>query len=205
MGPNKMSIACSHCAHAIDAGAASTVMPCCAATYHTVCAVPLIVARNYMSEAMYCPACSTELVAAPPLHTESDDGEWTNGAERVRQRVQANPAFATALAAYKTKTRGLTKPMTAASKALQAVRREFQEMIAPHLAAIREARQTVLNSFKMSEVYREGKAAERRAASARTALDNKFPDLTWRERHHIFRANRRFRFVWATRGFRIAV
>ena len=197
-------MSCARCSLQLENGCVTATTPCCAASYHTVCFMTATIDRNYAADSIRCPGCNLELVSAPHP-AEEDDGLFANGAERVRQRAQNNPAFATALATFKSKTRGLTKPITAVSKALQAAQREFRETVAPHLAAIRAARQNTLEALKESPVYKEGKAAERRATAARTTLSSKFPDLSWGERHHLFRPLRRVRMGYESYRFRVRV
>jgi hypothetical protein len=164
--------------------------PCCGGSVHTACAIQSMMATGPGHAA--CPICHEVLWAQPVApavyHYETQNDLASDaGAEATVAARMADPTFRAGVKAVRSKIREAQKATGAMNRLLAARAQQFREAVAPHVAAIRDAKREAQAEIRHMPEVRAATRARAAALRAKTVFAKREHLGYWQVRE-LFRA-----------------
>lgn len=164
--------------------------PCCGGSVHTACAIQAMMATGPGHAA--CPICHEVLWAQPVApavyyyESPSDNASEIAAEVAVATRM-TDPAFRAGVKAVRSKIREAQKATGAMNRLLAARAQQFRETVAPHVAAIRDAKREAQAEIRHLPEVRAATRARAAALRAKTLFTKREHIGYWQARQ-IFRS-----------------
>lgn len=140
--------------------------PCCDLKYHSQCGVLRLCESYYISPTIYC-HCGSVLYQ----HVNSSSDSLTDeGIQATMTQVLAKEGVTAEVKAIKKKKAVARKALAAYKRMLAVKKREFKELVANNIEALKTAKKNAINEVKASPEYKE----YRRSVSGANAAEGAF-------------------------------
>lgn len=166
--------------------------PCCGGSVHTACAIQSMMAAGPADAA--CPLCNEVLWAQQPTapavyyyESPSDNNASDIAADAAIATRMADPTFRAGVKAVRSKIREAQKATGAMNRLLAARAQQFRETVAPHVAAIRDAKREAQAEIRCLPEVRAATRARAAALRAKTLFTKREHVGYWQSRR-LFRS-----------------